>query len=75
MPLSAVDAKIVLLYEDGSFYKKSLAITDKVNGNAEYMLSDEELKHYGTVKAEIKLYYSNGQALATSFLPSLSPKR
>ncbi|KAF6600719.1 BppU family phage baseplate upper protein, partial [Bacillus sp. EKM417B] len=29
--------------------------------------SDEELKHYGTVKAEIKLYYSNGQALATSF--------
>lgn len=67
LPLSAVDAKIVLLYEDGSFYKKSLAITDKVNGNAEYMLSDEELKHYGTVKAEIKLYYSNGQALATSF--------
>ncbi|AJH24056.1 hypothetical protein XM40_08525 [Bacillus velezensis] len=66
LPLSAVDAKIVLLYEDGSFYKKSLAITDKVNGNAEYMLSDEELKHYGTVKAEIKLYYSNGQALATS---------
>ncbi|MEH6859990.1 phage baseplate upper protein [Bacillus velezensis] len=67
LPLSAVDAKIVLLYEDGLFYKKSLAITDKVNGNAEYMLSDEELKHYGTVKAEIKLYYSNGQALATSF--------
>ncbi|GLZ63552.1 MULTISPECIES: BppU family phage baseplate upper protein [Bacillus amyloliquefaciens group] len=67
LPLSAVDAKIVLLYEDGSFYKKILAITDKVNGNAEYMLSDEELKHYGTVKAEIKLYYSNGQALATSF--------
>ncbi|WP_100001484.1 phage baseplate upper protein [Bacillus velezensis] len=67
LPLSAVDAKIVLLYEDGSFYKKSLAITDKVNGNAEYMLSDEELKHYGTVKAEIKLYYSNWQALATSF--------
>ncbi|MGV7135284.1 BppU family phage baseplate upper protein [Bacillus velezensis] len=66
LPLSAVDAKIVLLYEDGSFYKKSLSITDKVNGNAEYMLSDEELKHYGTVKAEIKLYYSNGQALATS---------
>ncbi|MED4827162.1 phage baseplate upper protein [Bacillus atrophaeus] len=67
LPLSAVDAKIVLLYEDGSFYKKSIAITDKVNGNAEYMLSDEELKHYGTVKAEIKLYYANGQALATSF--------
>ncbi|WP_409461539.1 BppU family phage baseplate upper protein [Bacillus amyloliquefaciens] len=67
LPLSAVDAKIVLLYEDGSFYKKSIAITDKVNGHAEYMLSDEELKHYGTVKAEIKLYYANGQALATSF--------
>ncbi|MEC1907573.1 phage baseplate upper protein, partial [Bacillus velezensis] len=67
LPLSAVDAKIVLLYGDGSFYKKSLTITDKVNGTAEYVLSNAELKHYGTVKAEIKLYYTNGQALATSF--------
>ncbi|MEC1338049.1 phage baseplate upper protein [Bacillus velezensis] len=67
LPLSAVDAKIVLLYADGSFYKKSLTLTDKVNGKAEYVLSDAELKHYGTVKAEIKLYYANGQALATSF--------
>ncbi|AKF31547.1 phage baseplate upper protein [Bacillus velezensis] len=66
LPLSAVDAKIVLLYADGAFYKKSLTITDKMNGKAEYVLSDEELKHYGTVKAEIKLYYTNGQALATS---------
>ncbi|MFE4384946.1 BppU family phage baseplate upper protein, partial [Streptomyces cyaneofuscatus] len=63
----AVDAKIVLLYPDGSFYKKSLTIIDKVNGKAEYILSDEELKHYGVVKAELKLYYTNGQALATSF--------
>ncbi|MFZ7733870.1 phage baseplate upper protein [Bacillus velezensis] len=67
LPLSAVDAKIVLLYDDGSFYKKSLTITNKVNGTAEYVLSNAELKHYGTVKAEIKLYYTNGQALATSF--------
>ncbi|QOQ53508.1 BppU family phage baseplate upper protein [Bacillus amyloliquefaciens] len=67
LPLSAVDAKIVLLYADGSFYKKSLTLIDKVNGTAEYILSNEELKHYGTVKAEIKLYYANGQALATSF--------
>ncbi|MGG3325868.1 BppU family phage baseplate upper protein [Bacillus velezensis] len=67
LPLSAVDAKIVLLYDDGSFYKKSLSITDKINGTAEYVLSNAELKHYGTVKAEIKLYYTNGQALATSF--------
>ncbi|MCY8083280.1 phage baseplate upper protein [Bacillus inaquosorum] len=67
LPLSAVDAKIVLLYPDGSFYKKSLTLIDKVNGKAEYILSDEELKHYGIVKAELKLYYTNGQALATSF--------
>ncbi|USY31691.1 BppU family phage baseplate upper protein [Bacillus velezensis] len=67
LPLSAVDAKIVLLYPDGSFYKKSLTIIDKVNGKAEYILSDEELTHYGVVKAELKLYYTNGQALATSF--------
>ncbi|KIN32793.1 hypothetical protein B4070_4435 [Bacillus subtilis] len=65
--MSAVDAKIVLLYPDGSFYKKSLTLIDKVNGKAEYILSDEELKHYGIVKAELKLYYTNGQALATSF--------
>lgn len=67
LPLSAVDAKIVLLYPDGSFYKKSLNLIDKVNGKAEYILSDEELKHHGIVKAELKLYYTNGQALATSF--------
>ncbi|WP_131824703.1 phage baseplate upper protein, partial [Bacillus paralicheniformis] len=67
LPLSAVDAKIVLLYADDSFYKRSLTLTDKVNGKAEYVLSDEELKHYGQVKAEIKLYYTNGQALATVF--------
>ncbi len=67
LPLSAVDAKIVLLYPDGSFYKKSLTLIDKVNGKAEYILSDEELKHHGIVKAELKLYYTNGQALATSF--------
>ncbi|MEC0540046.1 BppU family phage baseplate upper protein, partial [Bacillus glycinifermentans] len=30
-------------------------------------LSDEELKHYGQVKAEVKLYYTNGQVLATVF--------
>ncbi|MDS9998605.1 phage baseplate upper protein [Bacillus atrophaeus] len=66
LPLSAVDAKIVLLYADGSFYKKSLTLIDKVNGTAEYILSNKELKHYGEVKAEIKLYYTNGQALATS---------
>ncbi|MEK5096733.1 phage baseplate upper protein [Bacillus sp. FSL W8-0848] len=67
LPLSAVDAKIVLLYANDSFYKRSLTLTDKVNGKAEYVLSDEELKHYGEVKAEIKLYYTNGQALATVF--------
>ncbi|MCY8485425.1 phage baseplate upper protein [Bacillus atrophaeus] len=67
LPLSAVDAKIVLLYADGSFYKKSLTLTDKVNGTAEYVLSDEELKRYGQVKSELKLYYTNGQALATTF--------
>ncbi|WP_412056107.1 phage baseplate upper protein [Bacillus inaquosorum] len=67
LPLSAVDAKIVLLYPDGSFYKKSLTLVDKVNGKAEYILSDAELKHPGIVKAELKLYYTNGQALATSF--------
>ncbi|MGW6724215.1 phage baseplate upper protein [Streptomyces sp. NPDC054995] len=67
LPLSAVDAKIVLLYPDGSFYKRSLTLVDKVNGKAEYILSDGELKHPGIVKAELKLYYTNGQALATSF--------
>ncbi|WP_223831634.1 phage baseplate upper protein [Bacillus swezeyi] len=67
LPLSAVDAKIVLLYADDSFYKRSLTLTDKVNGKAEYVLSDEELKHYGQVRAEIKLYYTNGQAIATVY--------
>ncbi|MCC2526752.1 BppU family phage baseplate upper protein [Bacillus halotolerans] len=64
LPLSAVKGTLVLLMSDGSRFQRDITITDKINGKAEYVLSNHEIKHYGGVKSELVLYYNNGQSLA-----------
>ncbi|MBO3796844.1 BppU family phage baseplate upper protein [Bacillus subtilis] len=64
LPLSAVKGTLVLLMADGSRFQRDITITDKINGNAEYVLSNDEIKHYGGVKSELVLYYNNGQSVA-----------
>ncbi|MCY7961369.1 phage baseplate upper protein [Bacillus spizizenii] len=64
LPLSAVKGTLVLLMADGSRFQRDVTITDKINGKAEYVLSNDEIKHYGGVKSELVLYYNNGQSLA-----------
>lgn len=64
LPLAAVTGKLVLVMADGSRFIRDVTIVDRVNGHAEYVLSDEEIKHYGIVQAELNLYYTNDQSMS-----------
>ncbi|KMM55451.1 hypothetical protein ACH95_19155 [Bacillus glycinifermentans] len=64
LPLSAVDGKLVMVMADGSRFIRSITLVDKVEGIAEYVLSPEEIKHYGKVTAELNLYYVNAQSMS-----------
>ncbi|QOJ81016.1 phage baseplate upper protein [Bacillus subtilis] len=63
LPLSAVTGKLVMLMADGSKFIKNITIVDKQNGKAEYVLTSDEIKHYGKVQASLNLYYNNKQSL------------
>ncbi|KIN37965.1 phage baseplate upper protein [Bacillus subtilis] len=65
LPLSAVSGKIVMHMADGSQFIKNIEIVgDPINGVAQYVLTADEVKHYGTVNAELNLHYANKQALS-----------
>lgn len=64
LPLSAVVGKLVLSMADGSRFVRAVTLVNKPEGLAEYVLTADEIRHYGAVKAELVLYYTNGQALS-----------
>ncbi|WP_438420528.1 BppU family phage baseplate upper protein [Bacillus siamensis] len=64
LPLSAVTGKLVMFMADGSRFIRSVEIVDKIEGIAQHVLSPEEVRHYGDVRAELNLYYANKQALS-----------
>ncbi|WP_342495632.1 BppU family phage baseplate upper protein [Bacillus sp. FSL K6-0994] len=64
LPLAAVTGKLVLVMSDGSRFIRDINIIDRVEGQAEYILSDQEIKHYGSVQAELNLYYANDQSMS-----------
>ncbi|MGG0091282.1 BppU family phage baseplate upper protein [Bacillus altitudinis] len=64
LPLSAVDGKLVLSFKNGSKNVRNITLIDKVEGIAEYVLDNNEIKLYGKVQASLNLYYRNGQALS-----------
>ncbi|MEH7697553.1 phage baseplate upper protein [Bacillus pumilus] len=64
LPLSAVVGKLVLSMSGGSRFIRTITLVNKPEGLAEYVLSADEIRHYGAVKAELILYYTNGQALS-----------
>ncbi|MBC2369382.1 BppU family phage baseplate upper protein [Listeria booriae] len=62
MPLSGLDAHI---YLTGTTLKsESKAEINKDTSTVSYVLSNEEIKHYGPVQAELYLRYTNGQTLS-----------
>ncbi|MGG0025181.1 BppU family phage baseplate upper protein [Bacillus inaquosorum] len=64
LPLSAAVVKLVLLMSDGSRFVRNIEIIDKLNGRLTYVLSDEEIRHIGTVQAELDVSYTNQQAMS-----------
>ncbi|MDO3660162.1 BppU family phage baseplate upper protein [Bacillus sp. C28GYM-DRY-1] len=64
LPLSAAVVKLVLFMSDGSRFVRDIEIIDKLNGRLTYILSDEEIKHVGTVQAELDVSYTNQQAMS-----------
>lgn len=64
LPLSAAVVKLVLLMSDGSRFVRNIEITDKLNGRLSYVLSDEEIRHVGSVQAELDVSYTNQQAMS-----------
>ncbi|MEH7731164.1 BppU family phage baseplate upper protein [Bacillus sp. FSL M8-0166] len=64
LPLAAVTGKLVLVMADGSRFIRDINILDRVEGQAEYILSDQEVKHHGLVQAELNLYYTNDQSMS-----------
>ncbi|WP_234941435.1 BppU family phage baseplate upper protein [Bacillus altitudinis] len=64
LPLAAVTGKLVLVMANGSRFIRDITIIDRVEGQAEYILSDKEIKHYGNVQAELNLYYTNDQSMS-----------
>ncbi|USK23781.1 BppU family phage baseplate upper protein [Bacillus altitudinis] len=64
LPLAAVTGKLVLVMSDGSRFIRDVTIIDRVEGQAEYILSDNEVKHFGLVQAELNLYYTNDQSMS-----------
>lgn len=64
LPLSAVSGKLVMFMAGGSRFIKNVDIVDPLDGIAQYVLTADEIKHYGTVNAELNLYYANNQALS-----------
>lgn len=64
LPLSAATVKLALQMADGSKFVRNVALLDKVEGRAAYVLSDEEVTHYGNVSAELYVYYNNNRSMS-----------
>lgn len=64
LPLSALKGKLTMVFSNGSKRMKELTLLDKVEGKAEYVLDDVEIKQYGTVKTALVMFYSNGQTIS-----------
>ena len=47
LPLSAVTGKVILVPANGKKRVRDVTLVDKVNGIAEYVLDEDEIKMYG----------------------------
>jgi len=85
LPLKGATGKIAMKMADGSKFVDAISILDVEKGVAEYILTQEQIKHFGVVIAELYLNYDNGpkmsvhrfsftieQALIDSDIPVLS---
>ncbi|WP_260434180.1 phage baseplate upper protein [Bacillus licheniformis] len=64
LPLSAVTGKVVLIPSNGKQRIRDVTIVDPLNGVAEYVLDEDEIKMYGKFNCQLILKYTNGQSLS-----------
>ncbi|RVT67651.1 BppU family phage baseplate upper protein [Niallia taxi] len=64
LPLNGVTGKIAMRMADSSKFLDTVTLTDKQRGIVEYKLTQEQLKHFGQVVAELYLNYVDGQKIS-----------
>ena len=64
LPLNGVTGKIAMRMADGSKFVDTVTLADKQKGIIEYKLTQEQLKHFGQVVAELYLNYVDGQKIS-----------
>ncbi|WP_141533840.1 BppU family phage baseplate upper protein, partial [Bacillus sp. CX-1] len=64
LPLSAVTGKVILVPPSGKQRIRDVTIVDPLNGVAEYVLDEDEIKMYGKFDCQLILKYTNGQSLS-----------
>lgn len=63
MPLNDVEGEIVLLMTGDSKFVDTARVVDAEKGIMEYILTDEQLTHFGNVFAELNLKYKDGSKI------------
>jgi BppU N-terminal domain len=65
LPISkATHAKLFMRFTDGSQVYVNTEVEDALKGAIFYVLTPEQVKHYGTVQAELYVNYDNGQKMS-----------
>ncbi|MCY8243848.1 phage baseplate upper protein, partial [Bacillus haynesii] len=65
LPISkATHAKLFMRFTDGSQVYVNTEVEEALKGAIFYVLTPEQVKHYGTVQAELYVNYDNGQKLS-----------
>ncbi|WP_039072973.1 phage baseplate upper protein [Bacillus sp. MSP5.4] len=65
LPISkATHAKLFMRFTDGSQVYVNTEVEDALKGVIFYVLTSEQVKHYGTVQAELYVNYDNGQKMS-----------
>ncbi|MEC1349183.1 phage baseplate upper protein [Bacillus licheniformis] len=65
LPISqATHGKLFMRFADGSKFYVNTEVHDALGGAIFYVLTPEQVKHYGTVQAELYVNYDNGQKLS-----------
>ncbi|MEC2264958.1 phage baseplate upper protein [Bacillus subtilis] len=65
LPISqATHGKLFMRFADGSKFYVNTEVQDALGGVIFYVLTPEQVKHYGTVQAELYVNYDNGQKMS-----------
>lgn len=65
LPISqATHGKLFMRFADGSKFYVNTEVHDALGGVIFYVLTPEQITHYGTVQAELYVNYDNGQKLS-----------